>query len=86
MMQSNHLISSKNEEESYVYKRISGSAITFLGLYVNDILLIENYIPILTSVKRWLSKKFFMKDLEEASYILGIKVYRDRSKRILGLL
>ena len=26
-----------------------------------------------------------MKDLEEASYILGIKVYRDRSKRILGL-
>ena len=26
-----------------------------------------------------------MKDLEEASYILEIKVYRDRSKRILGL-
>ena len=26
-----------------------------------------------------------MKDLGEASYILGIKVYRDRSKRMLGL-
>ena len=26
-----------------------------------------------------------MKDLDEASYILGIKIYRDRSKRILGL-
>ena len=26
-----------------------------------------------------------MKDLEEASYILGIKIYRDRSRRMLGL-
>ena len=26
-----------------------------------------------------------MKDLSEASYILGIKIYKDRSKRMLGL-
>ena len=26
-----------------------------------------------------------MKDLEEASYIFDIKVYRDRSKRMIGL-
>ena len=26
-----------------------------------------------------------MKDLGEAAYILGIKIYRDRSKRLLGL-
>ena len=26
-----------------------------------------------------------MKDLEEAAYILGMKIYRDRSKRLLGL-
>ena len=26
-----------------------------------------------------------MKDLEEASYIFRIKIYRDRSKRLLGL-
>ena len=57
----------KNKKKSCVYKRISESAITFLVLYINDILLIENDIPILTMVKKWLSKEFSMKDLGEAS-------------------
>ena len=26
-----------------------------------------------------------MKDLDEAAYILGIKIYRDRSRRLIGL-
>ncbi|XP_020081861.1 uncharacterized protein LOC109705542 [Ananas comosus] len=65
--------SHKNEEEPCVYKKVSGRAVTFLVLYVDDVLLIGNDIPMLTSVKIWLSKEFFMKDLGEASYILGIK-------------
>ena len=28
---------------------------------------------------------FSMKDLGEAAYILGIKIYRDRSRRLIGL-
>ena len=68
-----------------VFKRVSGSAVVFLVLYVDDILLIGNDIPMLTSVKMWLSKEFSMKDLGEASFILGIKVYRDRPNRMLGL-
>ena len=63
----------KNEEELCVYKRVSGSAITFFILYVDDILIFENDISMLTMAKRWLSKKFFMKDLREASYILRIE-------------
>jgi hypothetical protein len=39
----------------------------------------------LQSVKTWLSMKFSMKDLGEAAFILGIKIYRDRSKRLIGL-
>ena len=75
----------KNEEPC-VYKKINGSAVTFLVLYVDDILLIGNDIPILASIKLWLSKEFTMKDLGEASYIIGIKIYRDKSKRMIGLL
>ena len=65
--------------EPCVYKKISESAIVFLVLYVDDILLIKNDVPMLQSVKTWLSSKFFIKNLGEASYILGIKIYRDRS-------
>nr|GFA33743.1 hypothetical protein [Tanacetum cinerariifolium] len=37
------------------------------------------------NVKTYLGKCFAMKDLGEAAYILGIKIYRDRSKRLIGL-
>ena len=67
----------KNEDEPCVYKKVSGSAIVFLVLYVDDILLIGNDIPTLQNVKSWLGKCFSMKDLGEAAYILGIKIYRD---------
>jgi len=75
----------KNVEEPCVYKKVSGSALVFLVLYVDDILLIGNDIPMLEAVKDSLRKSFSMKDLGEAAYILGIKIYRDRSKRLIGL-
>ncbi|GJX36641.1 retrotransposon protein, putative, ty1-copia subclass [Tanacetum coccineum] len=74
----------QNPDEPCVYKRASGS-IVFLILYVYDILLMGNNIPMLQDVKSWLGKCFAMKDLGEAAYILGIKIYRDRSRRLIGL-
>ena len=52
---------------------------------MDNILLIGKDILMLTSVKVWLSKEYTKKDLGEASYILGIKVYKDKSKRMIGL-
>ncbi|GJZ41910.1 retrotransposon protein, putative, ty1-copia subclass [Tanacetum coccineum] len=75
----------QNPDEPCVYKRASGSIIVFLILYVDDILLMGNNIPMLQDVKSWLGKCFAMKDLGEAAYILGIKIYRDRSRRLIGL-
>ena len=73
----------KNEEESCVYKRVSGSMVVFLVLYVDDILIIGNDIGMLQSVKAYLSKNFSMKDMRETSYILDIKLYRDRARRMI---
>ncbi|KAL0430610.1 UNVERIFIED_CONTAM: Retrovirus-related Pol polyprotein from transposon TNT 1-94 [Sesamum radiatum] len=75
----------KNDYDPCVYKKISGSCITYLVLYVDDILLIENDVKMLEDIKAWLSTQFSMKDMGKPSYILGIKIYRDRSKRMLGL-
>ena len=68
-----------------MYKKVNGSAVVFLVLYVEYILLIGNNISVLQSIKFWLSKNFSIKDLGEATGILGIKIYRDRSIRLLSL-
>ena len=71
--------------EACLYKKVSGSSVAFLILYVDDILLMGNNIEMLESIKAYLNKKNSMKDLGEAAYILGIKIYRDRSRRLIGL-
>ena len=55
---------------------IRRSMVVFLVLYVDDILIIGNDLGMLQSVKAYLCKNFSMKDLGEASYVLGIKLYR----------
>src|SRR3954467_5919327 len=72
-------------EEACIYKKVSGRSIEFLVLYVDDILLIGNDVDLLNSVKDYLNNSFSMKDLGDAAYILGIKIYRDRSRRLISL-
>ena len=71
--------------EACIYKKVGGSSVAFLILYVDDILLIGSDIEFLGSIKGYLNKSFSMKDLGEAAYILGIKIYRDTSRRLIGL-
>ena len=57
----------------------------FLVLYIDDILLIENDVGVMSSVNVWLSSQFDMKELGEANFILGIKFWRECKNKILGL-
>ncbi|KAL0322159.1 UNVERIFIED_CONTAM: hypothetical protein Scaly_2512300 [Sesamum calycinum] len=75
----------KNEFGPCIYKKVSRSSFVFSAFYVDNILLIGNDVKMLGDKKAWLSMQFSMKDLGDASYILGIKIYRDRSRRILGM-
>ncbi|GJX26620.1 retrotransposon protein, putative, ty1-copia subclass [Tanacetum coccineum] len=75
----------RNLDEPCAYQKGSRSNLTLLILYVDDIIIMGNHIPSLQSVKSYFRKCFAMKDLGEATFILGIKIYRDRSKRLIRL-
>uniref|UniRef100_A0A6N2NK50 Reverse transcriptase Ty1/copia-type domain-containing protein n=1 Tax=Salix viminalis TaxID=40686 RepID=A0A6N2NK50_SALVM len=51
----------------------------------DDILLASNDLGLLHETKGFLSQNFEMKDLGEASYVIGIEIHRDRKQRILKL-
>ena len=75
----------ENIMDQCIYLKVSGSKISFLVLYVDDILLATNDKGLLYEVKQFLSKNFDMKDMGEASYVIGIKIHRERYRGILGL-
>nr|GEV29279.1 hypothetical protein [Tanacetum cinerariifolium] len=45
----------------------------------------EPCVYLKANVKSYLGRSFAMKDLGDVAYILGIKIYRDRSKRLIDL-
>ena len=73
------------EEDHCVYmKRFEGNFV-ILSLYVDGILLPGTSVKDVKTIKDWLSLNFEMKDMGEAEYILGVKIKRDRSKRMLSM-
>jgi len=63
-----------NVVDDCVYHKFSGSKYSFLVLCIDDILLASNDISFLQETKKFLVKIFEMKDLGEASFVLGIKI------------
>ena len=56
-----------------------------MSLYVDDILLASNDMEMIIATKWWLSSNFEMKDMCEVDFILGVKILRDCSKKLLDL-
>ena len=75
----------ENTIDQCIYHKISESKFILQVLYVDDILLASSNIGLLHETKRFLSNNFEMKDLGNASFVLDIQIYRDRSNGILGL-
>ncbi|RVW52979.1 Retrovirus-related Pol polyprotein from transposon TNT 1-94 [Vitis vinifera] len=75
----------ENTVDQCIYLKFSGSKFIILVLYVDDILLASIDVELLHETKRFLSSKSDMKDLGNASFVLGIQIYRDHSRGILGL-
>jgi len=73
------------DQDHCVYIKKSNDKFAILSLYVDDILIAGNDKEFVIAIKGWLSTSFDMKDMGEADYILGVKIKRDRSKKLLAL-
>ena len=71
-----------NRVNECIYHKFSVNKYIFLVLCFDDILLATNDLNLLHDTKKFLSKNFEMKDLGNASYFLGILIYRDRHKNM----
>ncbi|KAK1666037.1 hypothetical protein QYE76_054196 [Lolium multiflorum] len=76
----------ENVKDNCIYVKFKGSRFTILVLYVDDILLACSDKDMLHETKNFLSSNFDMKDLGEASYVLGIEIHRDRSKVVESIM
>ena len=74
-----------NVVDQCIYLKVSGSKYIILVLYMDDILLASSDMNLMHETKRFHQKNFDMKDLGEASYVLGIEIHRNRSQGVLGL-
>ena len=72
-------------EDHYVYVKRSKNDFAILYLYMDDILLAANSKEFVKNVKDWLYSNFDMKDMGEAAYILGVKIFKDCSRKLLAL-
>ena len=75
----------ENTIDRCIYLKVSGSKFIFLILYVDDILLASSDLGLLHTTNKFLSENFEMKDMGEATYVIGIEIFCDRSSGFLGL-
>jgi len=68
----------------FVKNHENGESIILL-LYVDDMLIVGKDKAKIATLKKALSKSFAMKDLGGVKKILGMKIVRDRSKRMLWM-
>jgi len=72
-------------EDHCVYVKKTTRGIMFLTLYVDNILLAGNNLEMINTTKQWLSSVFGMEDMGEARYVLGVKIVRNRPKKLLDM-
>ena len=73
------------DEDHCVYVKMTSGKFAIPYLYVDDILIAGSDKEYLMDIKRWLSTHVDKQDMGKANYILGVKIKRDRSKKILAL-
>ena len=56
-----------------------------VGLYVDDMLILGKDPKAIDAAVSHIKKRWAIKDLGEARYILGLRIHRDRKRKLLSL-
>jgi hypothetical protein len=75
----------RSKSNHYIYSKEEGRIFIYVALYVDNMMLIGNNMDPIKEVKKQLSSKFDMKDLDATKFILGMEIQRDRATRKLRL-
>ena len=67
----------RNNEDAWMFKKVSGSWIIFLKPYVDDILLIRNDINFLTRIKDFIKIVFSWSTWANIAFVLSTVIYED---------
>jgi transposase InsO family protein/ribonuclease HI len=69
----------------YVFEDTSSDEVLFVGIYVDDLAILTNSLQLLISFKSNIKENFNVKELGALEHFLGIRITRDRSKRLLTM-
>ncbi|KAH9067289.1 hypothetical protein Ae201684P_021450 [Aphanomyces euteiches] len=75
----------KTNVESCIYVRRLKSQIAIVAIYVDDLVVVAENDNVMAEVKTAIKNRFASKDMGPINYILGIRVERDREKRIMHI-
>ena len=73
------------DEDHCVYVKQSEADFAILSLYVDGILIAGTSLSFMNTIKSWLSLNFEMKDFGETEFIIGVRIQRYRSKKLIAL-
>lgn len=69
---------SRSQTDPCIYVKKNKADLLIITVYVDDLLILSNNEEGLLILKKELSRTFKMKDLGEATYLLGLAITRDR--------
>ena len=73
----------RSKVDHCIYSKEEGGRFIYAALYVDDMLLIGNNMDTIKEVKKKLSSKFKIKDINATNFIMGMEIKRDRATRKL---
>ncbi|KAH9152519.1 hypothetical protein AeRB84_005072 [Aphanomyces euteiches] len=75
----------KTNVESCIYTRQTNDQQPSIAIYVDDLVLVAQNDHVMADLKSAIKQRFASKDMGPIHYILGLKIIRDRKKRLIHI-